>query len=583
MAIAVGIVPFAMHAWAALHGYFWQDDFVITYRAAGAEPFDLDYLFQAYNNEHVAPGMFLLAWLITSIAPLSYPAAVLPLLAMQAATSVLLWRLLVRCFGARWAILVPFTIFTFSPLILLPTLWWAYGVQLFPLLLAMVGALGAHVCHLRDGSTRHAVFAALWTVVGMAFYVKAALFAGLLFGITVLLAPRGERSPAGWALRRYAWLWLVHATLVAGYVALYLRLTRTEIRGGEDQALPVTELFFRLIGDTFLAGIFGGPLGGSAGGTTWATPPLAVQVLATMLAVGVLIAGLLVGGRRAGRAWLLLAGYLAIDLCLVAVTRLALLGPFLSADPRYIADAVPVAVLCAAFAFLPPRLHGQAGPSHAAPAPARGPRAVRVAGVVITAAFAVTAIISHQRLAGALPTDHARDYVSNARAALSQDPDLVLYDGGVPQDIMINWFLHDARPSRVIGLLPGPPRFDEPTDNLHVLDESGRPRPVNNLANTIAGQAGPIPNCGYPVEQSVTAIPLNAPARGRVLRLEYYTAEDGDATVNVGGRETTVTFHRGPHFLYLVANPPYVRVDVHRNDRSAAVCIVSIVTGEPVA
>src|SRR4051812_4051153 len=55
--VLVALVPFVVHAIAALQGYFWQDDFVITYRAAQANPFDPGYLFQAYNGEHLAPGM----------------------------------------------------------------------------------------------------------------------------------------------------------------------------------------------------------------------------------------------------------------------------------------------------------------------------------------------------------------------------------------------------------------------------------------------------------------------------------------------------------------------------------------------
>src|SRR5882672_3827228 len=101
VALLVGAVPFGIHAWAALHGYFWQDDFVITYRAARGGPVDFGYLFQAYNREHVAPGMFLVAWVITAVAPLGWAVAMGPLLVVQAVTLVLLWRVLVRCFGAR--------------------------------------------------------------------------------------------------------------------------------------------------------------------------------------------------------------------------------------------------------------------------------------------------------------------------------------------------------------------------------------------------------------------------------------------------------------------------------------------------
>ena len=69
-AVAIGVIPFAIHAWMAFNGYFGHDDFVILHRAAAHGPFDLDYLFQDYSG-HLAPGMFLLAWFITAVAPLS--------------------------------------------------------------------------------------------------------------------------------------------------------------------------------------------------------------------------------------------------------------------------------------------------------------------------------------------------------------------------------------------------------------------------------------------------------------------------------------------------------------------------------
>ncbi len=149
-------VPFLVHAWATLNGYFGQDDFILTYRAAHAAPYDLGFLFQDYSG-HLQPGAFLLAWIVTAVAPLNHTVAVLPLLAVHAVTLWLCWRVLTRLFGRRWAILPPFAVFAASPLILFPTLWWAYAMQLFPLLLAMFAALHAHLRYLDGSRPRHAV------------------------------------------------------------------------------------------------------------------------------------------------------------------------------------------------------------------------------------------------------------------------------------------------------------------------------------------------------------------------------------------------------------------------------------------
>jgi hypothetical protein len=288
-----------------------------------------------------------------------------------------------------------------------------------------------------------------------------------------------------------------------------------------------------------------------------------VRLVAVLAVAALVIAGLLIGQRRALTAWLLLAGYLAVDVALIAVARLPIVGTIAGADPRYLADVVPVAVLCASFAFLDKET--------------RAPRQVQVASAALTLAVGAAAVISFLRLAPTLPFDKTRDYVATARAAVSSDPYLVLYDGGVPDDVIFSWFAFDAKPSRVIG----PARFDEPTEHLSVLDDGGRPHPVEQLANPVTSQPGPVKDCGYPVEQAVTTIPLSAPATARVLRLEYYTADAGPATVTVAGRHTTVHLERGPHYLFLVVDPPFVRVDINRDGPQAAVCVVSAQIGEP--
>jgi hypothetical protein len=570
LALLIGAVPFALHAWSALHGYFWQDDFIITYRAARANPVDLGYLFQAYNNEHVAPGMFLLAWLITAIAPLSYPVAVLPLLAMQALAMLLFWRLLVGCFGTRPGILPPFAVFAAAPLILLPTLWWAYAVQLIPLLLAMTGALNAHVRHLRGGERRHAVYALLWTVGGLAFYEKAALIPLLLVAVTVLLVPNGERI---WpALRRHAGVWFAHAVLLAGYAALYLTVTSTKVGGPEAANGAAAELARRLILDTFLPGIFGGPLGGPGGGVSWTAPALAARILVAVLALAILAGGVAVGRRRAGLAWLLLAGYLAVDVTLLALTRL----PAAGTDPRYVADAVPVAALFAAFAFLGPRREG-------ADEPQRAPNRAAVAVAVLTVAFMISATVSYLRLASTPDTDPARGYVATAAAALSRDRDIVVYDGAVPGNIMISWFIGDARPSRVIGLLPDAPRFNEPGERIYLLDQNGQPRRIERLANAVTGAPGSVKDCGYPVSDRPTAVRLSAGVFGdRLVRLEYYTADDGEGWVEVADQVIKVDFRRGAHVLYVPVSGLFDSVRLRRSTPVGAVCVTNVQVGEPV-
>lgn len=551
-ALLVAGVPFLVHAWVALHGYFGQDDFVITYRAAHADPLDFAYLFQDYSG-HLAPGTFLLAWFETAIAPLNYVVATLPLLAMHAVALWLFWRVLVRCFGARWGIVPAFAVIAASPLILFPTLWWAYGMQLLPLLVTMAAALLAHLKYLESGHLRYAVHAGLWTIGGMLFYEKAALFVGLFFGVTVL---RG--LPIGEALVRHRRVWLAHLALLAAYATLYFGLTASQSDGDPVPASEVAEFTYRGIVDTFLPGLIGGPLAAPGGGATWVTPPLAVRIVAVLVAVALVV-------RWRSKAWLLLAGYLAVDLALVAVTRLALVGPVIGADPRYLADAVPVAALCVAFAVL----RKPAGP----------PRWPMVA---VTVVVVVGSVASFLRLAPALEFREARDYVATARAAFDEQPGIVLYDTGVPRPIMLDWFIADAFTSRVVGLVPEAPRFDRPTETLYKLDGAGRPQPITRLKDSVFGEKGPAPDCGHQVDVNPVRIPLTSPSFGRrVLKMGYYTSDTGDGTITVGDTRVPVRFQEGLHVLHVVVTGTYTHVEVARSLNLAPMCVTDLEIGLP--
>lgn len=557
VALLVAGVPFLVHAWVAMQGYFGQDDFVITYRAAHADPLDFGYLFQDYSG-HLQPGTFLLAWLETAVAPLNHAVATIPLLVMHGLALYLFWHVLIRCLGPTWVVVPLLAVLSASPLVLFPTLWWAYAMQLLPLLVTMAAGLLAHLKYLESGAVRHAVHAAGWTVAGMLFYEKAALFALLLLGVTVL---RGDTL--GEALVRHWRVWAAHAVLLVAYATLYFGLTAPQTDGEPVPASEVAEFAYRGIVDTFLPGLLGGPLAAPGGGATWVTPPPAVRVAAVLVALAVIAVTLVRNRRQATVAWVLLAGYLAVDLALVAVTRLALVGPVIGSDPRYLADAVPVAVLCAGFAL-------------------RGHRPGRVPLVAVAVLLVVGGVASFLRLAPELQYRAARDYVDTARAALAEQPGIVLYDTAVPHTVMIDWFVGDAMTSRVVGLVPEAPRFDRPAETLYRLDGEGRPQPILTLTDSVRGEPGPAPDCGHLVDTEPVRIPLTSESFGRrVLKVGYFTADTGDGTIVVGDTRVPVRFREGLHVLHVVVTGAYSHVEVTRNPNLAPLCVTDVEIGLP--
>lgn len=570
-AFVAGAVPFALHAWAALHGSFDQDDFIVTYRAAQTGPFDLGFLFQDYHG-HLAPGGFFLAALITWWSPLDFPLLMAPLLLMQAAAVVLCWAVLVRCFGRRWAILVPFTVFTASTLLLVPTLWWSFGIQLVPLVLAMTAAAHAHVRYLRDGG-RWRIATLAWTVFGLAFYEKAAVIPILLVAITVWL---------GVPLRRHLTLWLGHAAVLGGFAILFLARTSSQVANGPGQvsAGTVADTAGRMVGDTLLPGLLGGPWSGPGAGAIWAPSPVFVSVGLTVAALVVLIAGVRVGGARARGAWALLGLAFAVDVVLVAATRLTEVGPEIGDDPRFVADLVLIAVLCGAFAFLTPlRVDGAEPGSPSASPPGERERTF---ALVVSVLLIASSVVGFSRLAPALRFDHSRQYIANVRAAVELDPELVLFDTFVPKDVVHEWFADDSRASRVVGLLPGI-RFDEPAGRMHLLDANGNPQRITGVTPVSRSVPGLMPDCGTLVGETLVSIPLDTPVLGRhLLKVDYYTSDGGEGIIESDRVRTPVWFQAGLHSVYLPADGLFDRIGIKLSGGGAPICVPKIEAGIPV-
>lgn len=583
-AVALGVVPFVVHAWFALRGYFAHDDWVFLYdaMALGLTP---EYLFQPYNG-HLMPGGYGLVWLVTELAPLNFVVAMAPVLLMHAVTLVVLWRLLVRVFGPRWGLLVPFGVFACSPVVLTSSLWWAYALQLVPLMMATVLAVDAHMRYLGSGRARYLAGSVGWTLFGMAFYEKAALIGFLLFGFTVLLAARPKLLDAvRWSWRTFRRGWLAHGVLLLVYAASYVFLVDSPVRSQEIEAGSVPELAGRMVLDSLLVPSLGIPVAGvpKEGVAQLVSSHDLVRAAAILLVAAVVTIGCVVGRRRAALAWTLFGGYLAVDVALVMMTRLPLIGPMIGTDLRYIADAVLVMVLCGAFAYFRPVVPVLAA-EEAAPAPARARRVPRVAIAMAVAAALIGATVTSVRAAPSMLFPTARQYVATAGQSAKG---LVLYDAPVPDAMMIGWFDGQRMASRVLTLLPDPPRFDQPTEKIYLVDAHGKPRRIDDLSFEVAAEPGPITDCGYSVDDEPVVIPLAGDVKGRqLLHVGYFTASAGPVAITAGSLEVRTTLAEGVHDLYLTLDPAdgdttYDEVVIRRMTPVAAVCVDTVAVGQP--
>jgi len=558
------------------HSYFRQDDFRFLDRAL-AHGLSWPYLMWVEAG-HLLPLGMAIAWAMARISLYNWPLTSLFILALLAATCLALLRMLRTMFGNRPAILIPLTVYVFSPLSLAAVTWWAVALEILPLELAIFMAVDAHVRYLRGGRFRGALAAAGWLLLGMAAGDRGALVPLLLFTLTSAFFVEGRWAVAAVrAVRRYWQAWALYGALLAGYgVVFAIHTLGSGARTASPGAASLANFASTLVGSTLVPGLLGGPWRWLSAGSVATNPPVALQQLSWAVA-GLVVVVSCAYRRHAWRAWAILVGWvIAADIVPVAIGRLSVGGPGFATlaglQARYVTDTAAVFVLCLSLAFLP--LAGETSAFRfglPAEAPAATGRAIaRSAGaatVVVLAIFLAGSFWSLQSLEGISHTEAARSYIATARVAIAQAPrGTVIVDTPTPAMIMNPYFFRPwGNTSYVIGAMAR----DDPARHLSwsaapygvvpglmIFDAEGRLRPA-----VIAGpSSGPPPDgqrC-WGVTSAGTGIPVHASLFRWpwTVRLDY----DGPAAVlalrfggkpGSGGRWAEVTLPAGAHAIYV--------------------------------
>lgn len=443
------------------HANFFQDDYQLIEQASG-ESFGWHYLMQMHSV-HLMPGGFLLVKIVTAISPYSWPWAAGTTLFLQLLAGLAVLRMLRALFGTRPAILAPLALFLLSPLTVAALGWWAAALNVLPVEIAVAMAVAAHVEYLRGGKRSRAVEEVAWVVVGLLFFETAVVIPVLLLALTICYFgsdghPGPLRGAVGGTLRPHWRLWAAYLGVVVGYGALYWTSKTGSVKIGTVSPASHAALGFagRLIFQTFVPGVFGGPWQWYApqqNSYGWATPAGAAVWL-TCIALALVVLATVRYRARAGRAWLILLGWLLVaDVAPLIAGRLnALTYPTVvvfAQDTRYVADAVPVLALCVALAFIP--LQGEADPLRR---PVRFPPVRRLAAVAGGAAIVVASMVSTQQYAGFLKGGEAQAYLSNARQVLRSGQSLRGFvDTYAMPDMILNSFGQVGYVSQVLAPL----------------------------------------------------------------------------------------------------------------------------------
>ncbi|WBB55540.1 hypothetical protein [Verrucosispora sp. WMMD573] len=382
-ALAIVAISVLWRAQLASRGFLAADDYVMITQAAESE-LTIEHLLTLYNN-HLMPAGRLITWLITEHLGMVYWPYVLLMALGQAILGMAFFRLLRRLLRPSWLLLLPLGALMFSPLTLEATSWWAVGVNMLPMQIAMVLAMSAQVGYVQTGRKRHLVTLTLSVLLGLLFFEKAILAVALVFLLTAALYADGGLFRTIWTTIRRWWpSWLLLTALSLGFLAAYLSNSESSLR----RPTSVGEVFTfltQMLGSTVVPGLVGGPwqwLGAGDGAPVAAPPELGIWVAWTIFVA--LVVATVRRRRRAGRAWLLLGSYLVLVAGMLAATRLgSTFSGVAGGVPRYVSDVVVVAAICLGIAVVglarPSRVSGATeppavDPSQAAPMALPEPR-----------------------------------------------------------------------------------------------------------------------------------------------------------------------------------------------------------------
>lgn len=562
-------------------GFFTQDDFLMLRQ--GAKPLSVAMVTQDYSG-HFFPGGFLFAWAHAHYAPLDWTVVVVETLAMQAGAAVLLWMVLCRMLVGSWARVPLLALGLTCPLALWPTQWWAVSIQFLPISICLLLATWALLVHVQDERRWALPLVLVATAVGLLFQERAALFPLVLGAVACAWSASTGPSAIVEALRaRLLSLWAPMGALLLGYVVLHRALAPIEATS-VGSAGNGAELVTNFVARNLVPGSLGGPWTPTVVGDSLLLPPVHAVVITCAVTVTVLV-WTVSRTRSATWGWLLLGGYALVDVGLLFGGRTAM-GPAFGLIPRYTADVVPV--LPIALALVVRAVLAAARPATDRPATrSREQRTGALVACGLALAYVGSAAVTTSSVAAYSYNQVDRRYVETLRAGLRAQPEVVLFDGSAPDDVMIGWFGDDARVSTMVGIAPESPVFDLPSYSMRMVDPTGDLR-VFDLVATVADEPTRDESCGHAVTESGATVVLDGPITGdkMVARIGYYTSARGTMSVAAGGVEQLVPLRDDLNLVDVVVRGTVdsFEMTLHQDDsqeQPGTVCVVSVQVGFP--
>ncbi|RVW06812.1 hypothetical protein EF834_04415 [Rhodococcus spongiicola] len=531
-ALALIALQIVVRSAVAFSGDFYWDDLILISRSGEFPALSADLLFYDHDG-HFMPAAFLVAWLSTAAAPLSWTVPAVTLVVGQALASLAVLRILRLLLGTRPVLLLPLAFYLFSPLTLPSFAWWAAGLNSLPMQIALAWVAGDAIRLCRTGRARFAVSGAVVTALSLAFFEKSILVPVVAF-VAVTLAYRvdGIERPIHTALNRGKSLWIPLAVVVALWAAAYLYFT--DSRFVVPSASQTAGLAHHGTSLGLVPTLLGGPWSWDRWPPSppWATPPTVLVVLGWTAVAAALVWSLRYRQRTVG-VWVSMAAYVAVSEAAMILTRS---GPDtayeLAQTLRYVADSAVVIAIGWALIVRAPRKR--------AVRPLPRPRPVLVVGLV--ALFIASSLWSTATFVQRWRDNPTVDYLANGRAALAANQETPLLDQPASIYVLLPVAYPHNLASRIFGPLHDRPEFGRSTDDLQVFDDSGHLIPGAVVRIRSIGQ-GPVPECGYRIENDMVDLPLDGPLIDWewTAQLNYFASTDGTIEVSLNRSGDTVT------------------------------------------
>ena len=572
-AIALIAVQLVIRAVLAFKGYFYWDDLILIGRAGTQNIFSPTYLFDDHDG-HVMPAAFLVAGVITHLAPLNWVVPAISLVVLQLLASLALLRALHVILGWRPVLLIPLVFALFTPLGIPGFAWWAAALNSLPMLAAMAWVCADAILLVRTGNQRYAVTGILVFFGGLLFFEKAAVIPFVAFTITALLAyVTGDAAAMKTVWRKGQKLWIGSLALTAAWIVLYLVVVDQE-RWSRD--LPMTrDLLSRSITHGIVPGLAGGPWDWQrwAPASPWATPSVTIMVLG-WLALAAAVAVSFLRKQRIGLLWVVAVGYaIACQIPIYLMRSSKFTALELAQTLRYFPDLVVVLALLAAVGFCAPNRDRfrwlDASPARTA---------VTVSAAI---AFVVSSLYSTATFTTIWQDNPAQPYLQNAAAGLAeahQASSAPMLDQEVDPFVLQRVAAPENLASHMFAMLRDRPEFADATTELRMLDNRGNVKDAHvTWVRTIV--RGPDPKCGYLVQPD---FPVRMPLDGPLLpadwttEINYLANSEGSMTLSLSdGRETKVPVHPGLNRVFVRLPGAGDAINVRANTAALSVCIAS--------